>query len=189
MKAPSLSVAVLVAVSWPAAGRAEELVRPLLIDGGLVAARPAALPTGLSSGVGAGFTHGCWLAWGARASWSTATEYTSSWIVRQQDMKLRAVAALQRPAGRGTFSLRLAAGGTLVHETRTRDQGERAGLSGDELRTTALRLLPGGELEAAVALRVAGPWVAALSTGPSMHVMGGDARAGWVGFLGVAWEP
>lgn len=161
---------------------------PLLIDGGLVVAKPAALPTGLSSGVGAGVTLGRTLAVGARIAWSTATEFTSSWIVRQSDLKLRAVAALQRAAGRGTFSLRLAAGGTLVHETRTRDQGERAGLTGDELRTTAWEMLPGADLELAVALRVVGPWVAILSGGPSVHLQRGDARSGWLASLGVAWQ-
>lgn len=174
----------------PAAARADEAARlPLRIDGGLVAARPAALPTGLSSGVGAGVTQGCWLAWGVRASWSSATEYSSSWIVEHQDTRLRLVAALQRPVGRGTFALRLGAGGTLVREVRTRDQGERAGLTGDELRSTAWRMLPGGEVEVGISLRVAGQWAAAISTGPTLHVLDGDARAGWVGSVGVGWSP
>ena len=177
-------------VAAPATARSDEPARlPLRVDGGLVAARPAALPTGLSSGFGAGVTHGCWLAWGARASWSTASEYTSSWLVEQQETRLRLVAALQHHAGRGTIALRLGAGGTLVHEKRTRDQGERAGLTGDELRTTAWRMLPGGELELGVSLRIAGRWSAELSTGPSLHLEDGDASAGWVGSLGVGWQP
>ena len=184
-----LAIAALLSIADPAIGRAEEPPGNLLIDGGLSAARPAALPTGLSSGVGAGVTHGRTFAWGARAAWSTATEYTSSWIVRQSDMKLRLVGALQHAAGRGTFGLRLGVGGTLVHETRTRDQGERAGLTGDDLRTSVWQLLPGGDLELAVALRVVGPWVTVLSGGPSLHLKGGDPRAGWTGSLGVAWQP
>lgn len=184
---------VVVLMALPAIGRADEAAAPprrhLLLDAGVSAARPAAMPAGLSSGVGAGVAIGRTFAWGARAAWSSATEYTSSWIVRQSDLKLRAVGSLQRAAGRGSFGLRLGVGGTLVHETRTRDQGERAGLTGEELRTTAWRMLPGGELELAVSLRVVGPWVAVVSGGPSLHLMDGDPRSGWIGSLGAAWQP
>lgn len=190
---PQLASIAAVLLLRPAPGVADDQSAPpardLLIDAGVSAARPAAMPVGLSSGVGAGITLGRAFAWGARASWSTATEYTSSWIVRQSDLKLRAAGALQHAAGRGTVALRLGVGGTLVHETRTRHQGERAGLTGDELRTSAWQMLPGGELELAVGLRIIGPWVALVSGGPSLHLIDGDARSGWIGSLGAAWQP
>src|SRR5262249_9539972 len=79
-----------------------------VVAGGLAVARPAALPTGLSLGAGAGIAREIdFWAVGARASWSTATEYTLTDTVTHEDIRLRATAALIRPAGRGTLSLRL----------------------------------------------------------------------------------
>src|SRR5262245_32840519 len=88
----------------------------IAIDGGLVVGFPTALTTGLASGVGAGVTIGRDLAWGARASWVTATESSLPWTVTHDDLRLRMTGALQKAAGRGTFGLRLALGGTLVRE-------------------------------------------------------------------------
>ena len=160
-----------------------------VVDGGLALALPAALPTGLSSGVvaGAGRDHGLF-AWGVRASWTRAIEDTASWRVRHADLSLLGTGALQAVAGRGTFALRLGAGATLVHETRRRHQGDRAGLTGDELQTTAWRLLPAAALEGAVALRLAGPWVLVVSGGPSIHLLDGGVHGGWAAGLEIAWR-
>jgi len=99
----------------------------LAVDAGLVLALPATWQTGLSSGIGAGVTRGRRFAWGVRGSWSTATESSLVWTVSHDDFRLRAIAALQQPAGRGVFALRLGLGPTFVYEHRTRNLGARAG--------------------------------------------------------------
>jgi hypothetical protein len=161
----------------------------LVIDGGLVVGHPAALPTGLSTGFGAGLTRGRTLVYGARASWSTATESTMAWTVTHRDLRLRVAGGLQHTAGRGTLGLRLGLGGTLVHEGRLRNQGERAGLTGDDLSTSALALLPAADLEAAISLHVWREWLVSVSGGPSVALDGGNALTGWTATLGVAWRP
>jgi hypothetical protein len=159
------------------------------VDGGLVVGFPAALPTGLSTGAGAGVTVGDTVTWGARASWVTATESSLPWTVTQSDLRLRVTGGVQTSPGRGTLGLRLGLGGTLVHETRIRNQGMRAGLTGSELETSAFALLPAADLDAVVALHVAGPWLLMTSGGPSLDVHDGKLHAGWSAELGVAWQP
>ncbi len=161
----------------------------LAIDGGLVVGFPAALPTGLSTGVGGGITYGHDLAGGARIAWSTATESTPAWTVTHSDLRLRATGAVQHTAGRGTFGLRLGAGGTLVHEARVRNQGMRAGLTGDQLEMSTFALLPALDLEVVVGLHIAGPWVFAVSGGPTAELVSGHVHGGWNAALGVAWHP
>jgi hypothetical protein len=174
-------------VASAAVARADSEER-LVVDGGLVVGMPAALPTGLSVGAGAGFTSGGALAWGARASWSAASADTISWNVRHDDLRLRLTGAIQHDAGRGTLALRLGVGGNWVHETRTREQGDRAGLTGDELQTTAWAFLPAADLEVAVVLRVVGDFSVMVSGGPSIDLLDGSPHAGWIGSLGVAWH-
>jgi hypothetical protein len=161
----------------------------LVIDGGLVVGHPTALPTGLASGFGAGITRGRTLVYGARASWSTATESTMAWTVTHRDLRMRVTGGLQHTAGRGTFGLRLGLGGTLVHEGRLRNQGERAGLTGDDLSTSALALLPAADLEATVSVHIWREWLVSVSGGPQLAAGGGRALAGWTAGLGVAWRP
>jgi len=160
----------------------------LVLDGGLVVGHPTALPTGLSTGLGVGATRGRTLVYGARASWSTATESTMAWTVTHRDLRMRVTGGLQYVAGRGTFGLRLGLGGTLVHEARLRNQGDRAGLTGDDLSTSALAMLPAADLEAAVSLHVWHEWLLSVSGGPSIALDGDRARAGWTAGLGVAWQ-
>lgn len=163
---------------------------PLTVDGGLVLALPTALGTGLSSGVGAGVSYGRLLAWEARASWSTATESSIPWTVTQDDIKVRAGVLLQRAFGRGRVGLRLGLGPTIVHESRLRNQGGRAGLPASALETTATEAFAAGDLEAVVALHVFGPWLLALSGGPSLAIgSSGEGRGGWASLLGVGWQP
>jgi hypothetical protein len=161
----------------------------LSIDAGLAVGLPAALPTGLSTGVGAGVLYGHTLAWGARASWTTATESTLAWAVTQSDLRLRAVGALQHAVGRATLALRLGLGATVVHETRARIDGTRSGLTGSALQTSAIDTLPAGDLEGVVALHIAGPWTLVLGGGPSATVLDGGLHTGWTGEMGVAWQP
>jgi hypothetical protein len=161
----------------------------LAVDGGFALGFPAALPTGLSMGAGAGVTMGHTLAWGARASWVTATESSLPWTVTHSDLRLRITGALQKAAGRGTLGLRLGLGGTLVHESRVRNQGMRAGLSGSDLETSAFAMLPAADLDAVVALHVAGPWLLMMSGGPSVDVLDRKLHGGWSAQLGVAWQP
>jgi hypothetical protein len=163
----------------------------LAVDGGLVVGFPAALPTGLSKGVGAGVSMAArpWLAWGARVSWVTATESSLPWTVTHSDLRLRATGAVQKAAGRGTLGLRLGIGGTLVHESRLRNQGMRAGLSGSELETSSFAMLPAADLDAVIGLHVAGPWMMMMSAGPSVDIFESKLHAGWSAQLGVAWQP
>jgi hypothetical protein len=167
-------------------------VRPegrLTVDGGLVLGQPAALGTGLSTGVGAGASYGRLVAVGLRASWSSATESSLAWQVTQADFKLRATAALQRAAGRGRFALRLGAGPTIVHETRLRNQGVRAGLTGTDLQTSATAALAAGDLEGVVAIHIVGPWLLTMSGGPSLTIIDGGAHVGWTALIGTGWQP
>jgi hypothetical protein len=161
----------------------------LAVDGGLALGFPAALPTGLSTGVAAGVTVGQSLTWGARASWVTATESSLPWTVTHSDLRLRITGGVQTSPGRGTIGLRLGLGGTLVHETRVRNQGMRAGLTGSELETSSLAMLPAADLDAVIALHVAGPWLLVTSGGPSIDLLDGKAHGGWNAELGLAWQP
>jgi hypothetical protein len=166
-------------------------VRPSsLAEARLLLALPAALSTGMAAGVDAAYgrTWGRWLAWGARASWATATEHTLSWAVRNDDIRLRMVGALRKEIGRATLALRLGLGATLVREDRTRSQGSSAGLAGQALESTTWSALPALELEPAVVLRLFGGWGMSLSGGPSLHVLDGGARWGWLSALGVSWQ-
>jgi hypothetical protein len=163
------------------------------LDSGLVLASPAELTTGMSEGVGASFsrriTTGGGLAWGARASWSTATEYTLIDTVRNDDIRMRLYGLVQHNAGRGSFGLRLGAGATAVYEGRTRAQGARAGLGGSDLQTTTWSLLPAADLDVVVVLRVWRSWGMSLSGGPTMHLVDGSVHKGWSSGLGVSWQP
>lgn len=86
----------------------------LAVDGGLVVGFPAALPTGMSTGVGLGITRGNTLTWGARAAWVTATESSLPWTVTHSDLRLRVTGGVQAMPGRGIIGLRLSLGGTLI---------------------------------------------------------------------------
>lgn len=161
---------------------------PLVLDGELVFGLPAALPTGLSTGLGAGVTMGGALAWGGRLVWSSATEFATDWEVRHDDVRLRLEGVAQRAVGRGNLALRLGLGPTVVREARTRNQGARAGLTGDQLTQTAWTTLAGAELELVITLRMASAWSLVVSGGPSYHVIDGQIDVGWLGALGVAWR-
>lgn len=163
---------------------------PLTVDGGLVLGFPTALPTGLSRGIGGGVTFGaCPLRWGARAAWVTATESTRAWEVTHSDLRLRVTGSAQHDVGRGSFGLRLGAGGTLVHESRLRAQGMRAGLTGSELETSTFAMVPAADLEAVIGVHVVGPWTLVMTGGPSVALVDGDAHASWTAEIGVAWQP
>ncbi len=195
-----LTIACFVGVGWAGAGaepagpRGEVLwpyrsTGTLAIDGSLVVALPAALPAGLARGVGLGVASGRRFAWGARAAWATATESARAWQVTHDDLRLRVTGAVQGAAGRGTIALRLGLGGTLVHESRVRHQGMRAGLSGDVLAPGAYAMLPAADLDLVVAVHVAGPWRFVLGAGPSVDVVEGRLRGGWSAQLGIGWQP
>jgi len=173
---------------------------PLILDGGLVLGHPAGLDTGLSTGVGVGAMVGArgdaaagaslarLVRVGARLSWSTATESSTTWTVTQSDLKLRAAAELRHVAGRGTFGLRVGLGPTFVHETRLRNQGVRAMLTGSYLEQTTWATLPAADVEAMVGLHVLGPWLLVLSGGPSWSLSGGQIKTGWTALVGTGWQ-
>ena len=170
--------------SWPV-----QSTGPLAVDAGLVLALPATWQTGLSSGIGAGVTRGRRFAWGVRGSWSTATESSLVWTVSHDDFRLRGVAAVQQPAGRGVFALRLGLGPTFVYEHRTRNQGARAGLTGSDLETSALAVFPGADLEGVVTLHIVGRWFLTISGGPTAIIADGALHGGWTALLGAGWQP
>jgi len=159
-----------------------------VVEGGLLVGHPAVLETGLTTGVAAGFALGGALTGGARLGWSTATEFTSTRTITQDELRLRLHGGLAGGAGVGTAGLRLGLGGTAVHEVATRNQGARAGLQGSDLEQTTWRLVPGGELEALVTLRVWEDFGVVISGGPALHLADG-AHFGFVGGLCVAWLP
>jgi hypothetical protein len=161
----------------------------LAVDGGLVLGLPATWQTGLTTGVGGGVTYGRTFTWGIRASWSAATESSLAWKVTHDDFRLRATGGLQRAAGRGTFALRLALGPTFIYEDRVRNQGERAGLTGSDLETSAVATVPAAELEAVVAVHITGPWLLVVDGGPSLLLSDGVVHGGWTTALGVGWQP
>jgi hypothetical protein len=160
----------------------------LAVDTGLLVASPAALPSGMSTGLVAGITRscGCHFAYGVRASWSTITESSLVWTVDQTDFRLRATGSVRHDAGRGSIALRLGLGPTFVHEVRTRNQSMEAGT---DLTTRAWGTVPAGDLDAMFSLHVAGPWLAVASGGPSLDHFGGAFVLGWSASLGVAWQP
>jgi hypothetical protein len=162
---------------------------PLAVDAGLVLALPATWQTGLSSGIGAGVTRGRRFAWGVRGSWSTATESSLVWTVSHDDFRLRGVAVVQQPAGRGVFALRLGLGPTFIYEHRTRNQGARAGLTGSDLENSALATFPGADLEGVVTLHIFGRWSLTVSGGPTAIIADGALHGGWTAQLGAGWQP
>jgi hypothetical protein len=161
----------------------------LTVDGGFVMAAPAALDTGFSTGVGAGAMFGRVLAWGLRASWSSATESSIVWKVTHADLKVRAAVALQHDVGRGRFALRVGVGPTIVREGRVRNQGMRAGLTGSDLETSSFSTLPAADFEGVVTIHVVGRWLLAVSGGPSLTVVDKRGRFGWTAQIGVGWQP
>lgn len=189
----TLVVARAAAAEGPTAASDSFAIRPggpLTVDGGLVLGFPTALPTGLSRGIGGGVTFGaCPLRWGVRAAWVTATESTRAWEVTHSDLRLRITGSAQHDVGRGSFGIRLGAGGTLVHESRLRAQGMRAGLTGSDLETSSFAMVPAADLEAVIGVHVVGPWLLVMSGGPSMALVDGDAHASWTAEIGVAWQP
>jgi hypothetical protein len=185
-------MAVLLAGFIPAAAWADEPVvtanglryqpgGPLAVDGGLLLALPTALGPGLSTGFGLGVTWGRIFAVEARASWSTATEFSIPWNVTQSDLRLRVGGVLQHTLGRARVGLRLGVGPTIVHETRLRN--------GSTLQTSAFATLPAGELEAVVAVHLFGPWLVTLSGGPSAALDDPGFRGGWISLIGAGWQP
>jgi hypothetical protein len=178
-----------------ASARAQEAPSPTknTLDGRLVLALPAgALPTGMSVGAGATYmrvaTRGGLLAWGAGASWSTATEYSPGYAVRNDDIRMRLYGQIQRAVGLGLFGLRVGLGGTLVYESWTLVQGARAGLPTSLQSGTTWSMLPAADIEAVVVLRVWNSWGMSVSGGPTMHWRNSGLHAGWTSGLGVTWQ-
>jgi hypothetical protein len=161
-----------------------------LVEGGLLLAYPAALPTGMVTGIDLSYTRSWrrWLGWGVRASWGSATEYTLNWTVRHDEIRLRLHGVVKRDLGRATIGLRLGLGATLVREGRTSMLGKSSGLSGEDVATSAWAALPAAELEPWVMLRILGGWGVSVGGGPSLHIFEGHARWGFISALRVAWR-
>jgi hypothetical protein len=160
----------------------------IAIDGGVTAAPPTALGTGLARGFGAGIAVGSELSLGARASWARATETAIGWEVTHDDVKLRLTGGAQTAVGRGVLGVRLGLGGTLVHEMRERIRGDIAGSEGSLRRTTATVVLPAADLDGVVSLHVTRGWLLIVSAGPSLTRVDHKMRTGWNSYVGVAWQ-
>lgn len=160
----------------------------LTADIAVASGLPSALPTGLARGLAAGVQRGrCW-AVGARLAWLASNESTAVWQIDHDEVRLRVFGAAQRDLGRATVALRLGAGGTLIAESRLRQQGMRAGLTGDELETSQLALLPVANLDGVIGLHIRGPWLLQLSGGPGVVVLDSAPRTIWSAEIGVAWQ-
>jgi hypothetical protein len=161
---------------------------PNAVDANLVVGTASALPSGLATGLGAGFTRECtcWFSYGARFAWTTVTESNMTWTVTHDDFRFRAFGAVRHTIGRGSLQLRLGAGPTVVHERRDRN-GQPAG--SPDLGTSATEVVPALDLEAVFAVHVAGPWVGIIDAGPTVDRTGGALHGGWIAGLGVAWQP
>lgn len=157
---------------------------------GVASARPALLETGLVMGAGAtALTTGAF-AWGVQTSLGSAAESDEFWAVSHLEWRLRLLGALQRRIGRGMVGLRLGVGSSLVYERRDRHQAGRMGGFVDDLSDSALALVPGADLQAAVGVAVSGHWGVSLSAGPSLHLpSSGGARLGFFGQVGIARLP
>jgi hypothetical protein len=164
---------------------------PLVVDAGFVTGLPAALPSGLVTGVGAGIerTCTCWLAYGARLAWDTIGASSEVFTVSDQELRVRATVALRHDVGRATLALRLDAGTNIVYEDRVRNGGARAGLTGSALETTEIAALPAIDLEGVLGLRIAGPWRFVVSGGPSGEILNGAGKGGWIAEIGIGWQP
>lgn len=165
----------------------------LLIDAGVVVGAPTALPTGMTTGAAVGASGGAgpaarWLRLGGRAAVTSATESNVAWTVTHREVLARATATARHTAGRGEVGLRLGLGASLVHERRHRNQGERAGLEGEDLETTAVAVVPALDVELVADLAVLGPWGLQLAAGPSLARVDGAVAARWLATVGVSWR-
>ena len=162
---------------------------PLLLDADLFTSPATSLGPSLSTGAAIGIARGKTFAWQARASWSSATESSIAWTDTQWDLRLRAGGLVQHALGRARVGVRLGLGPNIVHEDRTRNQGQRAGLSGSAVETTAVTTVAAGDLEGVVAVHVFSRWLLVMSGGPDASLSGGSIHLGWLAQLGVGWEP
>jgi len=62
-------------------------------------------------------------------------------------------------------------------------------LTGTALETSAFTTVPAVDLEAVIAVHILGPWLLAMSGGPSLARLDGGAHWGFTGQLGVGWQP
>lgn len=158
------------------------------VDAGVVVALPVALQTGLARGAGAGIAIGERFSLGVRASWATATEMAIGWAVTHDDVRAAVTGGAAVKAGRGSLGVRLGLGGAMVHETRRRVRGDLAGATGEARETAATAWFPSAELDAVLALHIAGAWTLVISGGPSVVRVERDLHTGWTSQLGVGWQ-
>ena len=186
-----VGLGLLVVVGSLASARADPRPSPAppnRVEGRLLLGLPAALPTGLSTGFDLAYTRGSWLAWGVRAGWSSATEYTLTRTVRNDDIRLRLLGLLRYASGRGSLGLRLGLGLTVVHESRELSQGERAQLQGQELGATVWSALPAADLELTAAVRLVRGFGLTIGGGPVAHLLDGALHMGWSAAGGLFWQ-
>ncbi len=154
-----------------------------------LAGTPAALGTGLVLGPSVhALTAGPW-AWGAEIGYDSATEYTQSWSVVHDEVRLRLLAALQRPVGRGRFTAQFGIGTTVLHETRNRAQASRIGSTGVAVSAAAWGVLPAADLRVGVQLPVWRDWGIGILLGPAAHLRASELNWGWSASLSLGWLP
>jgi hypothetical protein len=159
----------------------------------VAAALPASLQTGTAVGLTASWlttpAAAGWLRVGAAAGWGATTEYSPSWAVRHDEVRLRALLAAEQRRGVGVVGVRLGAGATVLYEARDRAQAGRLGetLSSLAVRTWAVR--PALDLSATAAVLPWPSWGVGVALGPTVHGGGDSVRWGWQGAVTVRWQP
>ncbi|HET6612526.1 MAG TPA: hypothetical protein VFG83_11070, partial [Kofleriaceae bacterium] len=97
------------------------------------------------------------------------------------DARLRGTVTLGHAIGRGTVGLRLAAGGTVIHEHAKPTQSGRSD-------AVTWQIVPAADLEATVAVGLFGAWGLMMTGGPSLSLDDGAIDGGWVASVGVTWQ-
>lgn len=158
-----------------------------IADLAFLSSLPAALETGQSLGVAAGWRTAGTVGWGVRASWSQAAEHSLLWAVTQSETRVRGLVSVDAAAGRGRIGARVLLGGTAIYESRQRAQAGRLGDSGRSLADSAWAFLPGGEVQVGVTLPLALGLGVSVFGGPSLHGADAGVKTGWAGELALVW--
>lgn len=163
------------------------------LEGSVTTALPASLQTGMAVGVAANWLTAPfatqWLQTGVSVGWGATTEYSPSWSVRHDELRARAVVAIEHQRGAGAVGVRLAAGATAIHEARDRAQAGRLGETGSALAVRTWAVQPGLDLSATATVLPLPAWGVGVALGPTLHGGSGDVRWGWQGAVTLRWLP
>ena len=153
----------------------------------LLAAMPTALQTGMATGVVIGAESAFGPRLGVAVGWAQAAEYTASWHVGHDELRIRATGSARFGAGRALMLVRVAVGATAVHELRVHNQAGRLGVSvpADQ---RAWAIVPAAELDLGVFVRLIGQWGLTVAGGPALRWVDAAGAAGWQTTIGAGWQ-